>query len=790
MSASRLFSGPFKGFISHIKLKPKGRHFMKRREFLSMASALSVPVLSGSQIAEDEAATPAAPRNGKTGHDPLWTVSSDDQKVVLSSESKGIAYQTFVRKPEGSWVAASLAANPLLEGPSFGLADPKVVASGTSSQVSLRGTGHGKKLDGRPLDYTWRGDLRVIGHPSWFRFEITLDLPAPLMLQQHSRVEPQIILWLTSTSTMMEGQALSWRRVLLHQPTQNSLGTYGNDLPAVYLLDKNSGIETMMYFDMSVMDWMSFRNLPRFLVYRCTMTSRLEPGHKERIGLGLVADQAAGNILPPGKVRFAYNMLQRPIHKLIDQREAVQRWMEALLPLFEERLEWPLCATTWKSYAAGMVQDVQKKGAARIEVQDHTGLRAYVKSTSKLWKEPSDNFELMTLSDVLWPSLLYARLHPSPGFQELVESLLKSMPAFYVPKLGTISNSFIHGPTETVDSWYYFENGLVKYSMIGQLAASRILTDNFLHAFDYAGKLASRYDCLFPIYYDTGNMKMSGAGTNYAVGGLYAWAGCLAHHMTGEPQALEAAKHAIQVLGNVPAERLFHEPQELAFGAMAAAHLGSVNVAHYLLYEQLRLFYWYSDPSQKNHDIRGMVQACASILYPAFKENVESILPWTAIMKRGIVFEGLLRFMDQMRRNNFYFFQNCYRQEKSNPLPYIPYENLATLELGGHTGSVGKEIYGSGEVIWMYLMFEALGTTNDRDLLLVNLDLPDIFDIREFPPRKLNFILFNPTETERKVTVSIPVAKGAGVKIMAEGQPFPDDYRIAPHAFLRLKAEY
>ena len=90
--------------------------------------------------------------------------------------------------------------------------------------------------------------------------------------------------------------------------------------------------------------------------------------------------------------------------------------------------------------------------------------------------------------------------------------------------------------------------------------------------------------------------------------------------------------------------------------------------AKYLLYEQLRMFYWYSDPSQKSHDIRGMVQAAASILYPAFKENVEAILPWTGVMKRGIVFEGLLRFMDQQRRNNFYFFENCSANRKRGSL--------------------------------------------------------------------------------------------------------------------------
>src|ERR671925_149790 len=161
------------------------------------------------------------------------------------------------------------------------------------------------------------------------------------------------------------------------------------------------------------------------------------------------------------------------------------------------------------------------------------------------------------------------------------------------------------------------------------------------------------------IYYQVATLRAEGAGTNYAIGGLYAWAAIVAHRLTGEGRYLEEARRAIQVLYTVPSERLFHEPQELAYGALAAAELGMRDEATYLLYEQLRMFYWYSDPSQKSHDIRGMVQAAASILYPAFKENVEAILPWTGIMKRGIVIEGLLRFMDQQRRNNFYFFQDC-----------------------------------------------------------------------------------------------------------------------------------
>jgi len=203
------------------------------------------------------------------------------------------------------------------------------------------------------------------------------------------------------------------------------------------------------------------------------------------------------------------------------------------------------------------------------------------------------------------------------------------------------------------------------------------------------------------------------------------------------------------------------------------------------------LLYWYSDPSQKTHDIRGLFQACASILYPAFKENVEAILPWTGIMKRGVMVEGLLPILDQQRRNNFYYFEACHDGAAKDPLlPFIPYENLGTLELGGQTGVVGKEIYGSGEVLWLYLMFEALGTTSDRELMLANLDLLDALNANQFPPRELNFILFNPTDSARTADVSIPPAQGATVKFTVGGEVAGGAIRLEAGKHVRIKAEY
>ena len=718
------------------------------------------------------------------------SLENGSQQLRISSTGSPFAFQNFLRV-NNEWKPATLPNNPFIAGDSFPLVASQVKREG--SRIHCAGEAKAEGADGKSLSYAWDSEISAVipvADTPWFRFRTTLHLPAPVRLGQNTSVEPQIITWLSSSSTLMEGQSGSWRRVLLEQPTRNSLGTYGNDLPALYLLDQTVGIETMMFFDFSDMNWMSIENIPRFLSYRCSSVSHIERDGTQRLGVGLLAQQATGNVLPAGDINFTYWLLQRPMTRLLTAQESVSRWMPALLPLFEEELTWPACATSWKEFAAGTVEDLQDTAAAQIEAKGHTGLRAYVKSTSQLWTNAPDNFELMTVADVLWPSLLYLRLHPSAGFEQECNSLLAGLPAFYHPETHSISNDFSPKKDERADSWYPFENSLIKYPMIGGLAGSKEITDKFLDAFQTAQRLAQQYNYLFPIYYQVATLQAEGAGTNYAVGGLYAWAAILAHKLTGEAQYLEEARRAIHVLYTVPPDRLFHEPQELAYGALSAAELGMVEEAKYLLYEQLRMFYWYSDPSQKTHDIRGMVQAAASILYPAFKENVEAILPWTGVMKRGIVFEGLLRFMDQQRRNNFYFFEDCTANRKRGSSAFIPFENLGTLELAGMTGNVGKEIYGAGESIWMYLMFEALGQSSDRELMLVNLDLLDVVHGKEFPPSKLNFILYNPTLTARPTKIAFPAARGRTVRLTANGKPAADMLEVQKQSFIRLLAEF
>ncbi|MDQ2743111.1 MAG: hypothetical protein M3Z66_12565, partial [Chloroflexota bacterium] len=178
--------------------------------------------------------------------------------------------------------------------------------------------------------------------------------------------------------------------------------------------------------------------------------------------------------------------------------------------------------------------------------------------------------------------------------------------------------------------------------------------------------------------------------------------------------------------------------------------------------------YW-NDRSLRGDSITGMFQACASLLYPAFKENVESILPWPQLLRSGIGDASLLlRILDSQRRNNGAYFDAIRGGEGVGR--FIPYENLGTVELP-QEGQIGKEIYGAGEVFWLYLLFEALGRADDPDILVCSLDLPDLGTLAHFPPHSRRFMLFNSAASARTATLTIPFLPAGRYAVRCGDQP-------------------
>jgi hypothetical protein len=90
----------------------------------------------------------------------------------------------------------------------------------------------------------------------------------------------------------------------------------------------------------------------------------------------------------------------------------------------------------------------------------------------------------------------------------------------------------------------------------------------------------------------------------------------------------------------------------------------------------------------------------------------------------------------------------------------------------------------------MYLMFEALGRVSDRELMLVNLNLLDTQSASLFPPKRLDFVLYNPTAQTRTASIAIPPAQRRPVRFSRDAKPVDDTLQIPGHTWLRLLAEY
>jgi hypothetical protein len=237
--------------------------------------------------------------------------------------------------------------------------------------------------------------------------------------------------------------------------------------------------------------------------------------------------------------------------------------------------------------------------------------------------------------------------------------------------------------------------------------------------------------------------------------------------VTGASLLLDEAEQALTTLIRAPLQLLYHEPQELAFAALAAAMLPELGLnprwtarARDLLHAQLRMAYWVEDPlaTRSGYQVRGGFQACAGLLYPAFKENVESILPWTGVLRRLDLDPLLLTFMDLQRRHNRSFFA---------PGAHIPFEDLGTLELGPGVGRLGQEIYGAGEVFWSALCFDAVAHAEDPEICVVWLDALEAW--REWP-RPLHLAVFNPTATSRSTSIRITVGGGSTQVTLGPGE--------------------
>jgi len=698
------------------------------------------------------------------------TVESGECRARFAADEQGRLAVAFQVRDNDGWRLEATGTTALIDGLDLTVENGRVGADG----LLLAGTMSVPAPAGTVQSATWHGDIRA-RLDGWIQVVVEVDLPIPVAAR------PEFILWLGTFVTMNERQTYTFRQTRLIGPTMNCQDLRGNDVPVVYYYDPRVRVETAVYVPATHLRWTDHR----FLDYRCDLRTDYET---LSYGIGLLSNAGAQS-LTAGKHRFVWYVRQRARDTAPGEWEA-QREIITSIEQFIPKVDAP--PVSWARLAAGALEDLLDESTAQIKVDGYTGHPAYVRDTSEVRVEDRrpDALELMTQIDVIPPLALYLKLHPGLAGQEHLAKLLETLPLFHLPAQHWMGNRF---PTEgwpIEDTWYFLENALIKLPWVAAITGDDELWTIFMDALSGAQELARNVQHVFPLFVDIDSRTPVKSSTNYSVAGLYAYGQMLAYHHTGHSRHLQETRNTLATLYQLPVDRMWHEPQQLGFAAAAAAllseHTDDLTAATWaknLLATQLRMAYW-DDHTPDGNSLTGMFQACASLLYPAFKENVESVLPWSHLLRLTLAPTTLLlRLLDAQRRHNSAYF-DVLNGVTVGPGLSIPHENLGTVELPEH-GRLGKELYGTGEVFWLYLLLEALACSRDPEVMVCSLDIPRLNVLAAFPPATRSFMLFNATTVARSTIIEVPALPDGHFDVRWAG--LPDRHAVSSDGGLEVK---
>ena len=596
----------------------------------------------------------------------------------------------------------------------------------------------------------------ISAQASGFRLDTTLRADRPLDLN------PAMILWIDGLDNLNDRQADTWRQTILPAPTVNQQGLPGNDLAAGYLYDHATHTESICYFPADSFEWAPHR------FYHFTLREVMSYRPVGRYGLGLVPNSPDVLFrLEPGEHRFSWWFAQRYRPEVPSPWEAQRALVQAVTPLLDPAPAVRPEAPPWSEIATYTLHDLDHE-ACWVTAEGREGLRAYVRGSSAVKRDEARGFELMTQLDVLWPLLLWQQEHHDPGAEAIIRRLRQTLPLFYRPEMNYMANNYPPRPGQSfMDTWYFLENALIKLPWVAYLTGDDALQTMFFSAVEGAKTLAHHTGYLFPLFADANGWQPRGSLLNAGVGGLYAAACVIASQLSDRAdEYLQEASSALRVMHQLPPHQLTHEPQQLSFAAASAAYLSRAGydpgtdwaaMAEDFVHLALRMGYWGRDPAVPFYDPRGMFQACASLCYPAFKENVEVLIAWPEVLRQGLGPVDLMAaFANLQRCHNFAFFDSYLPEAlRRGPCRYVPYEDLATAEFG-HTAELGKELYGTGEVFWSALLFGRLGPVDPPDMLCLCLDIPCLELRPLLPADQCRYLAYNPMPEARQVTWRTP----------------------------------
>ena len=502
-------------------------------------------------------------------------ISNEVQKISFLRDTHGARAEavlwlsTSVRRGD-RWEVVFGSRQPLLSGPDFDLLPTAYeVVENSSRRIAVLLTG----IHTKP-DYTWDLLVEALEGSPWFRLRITCHLNSDLII---SAPEPTAALWLDKADDML---AVDQGPVSIYGGH-----SWGNSFPAAYLWEANK--ESIIFFNITLMDWMSSSNLRRFL--DCRVATRF---HGERAGLGLHALSQSGNTIPAGHLVVEYFLLSKPSEGKPTTLEALNTTVQACavllpaaVPFPENRV--PPYELTWKCFTDNTIKDLMRENISYADLpstwtdgpvfpensvpvfRPHSDYATNSSGTSLKRTDVLQVWDYATCNNFLAPWIAYLRLHPEPDQERFLAVKRDNVPQFYdaraklyrwgaggVPLTPGLASTMANGIEM---SWENFMFNLETIKIHNALPPDQFnvaIPGRFLMACEGLVEYAHKVDYVFPQWFDafekTPMVQLDvpelGKVKEPFQAGSYAYIMLEAYALTGETIWFDEARKAVEYL--------------------------------------------------------------------------------------------------------------------------------------------------------------------------------------------------------------------------------------------------
>jgi|GEM_PF-1929663 len=421
-------------------------------------------------------------------------------------------------------------------------------------------------------------------------------------------------------------------------------------------------------------------------------------------------------------------------------------------------------------------------------------------------------FDNSTTNNWLSSMIGYERLNPSEDYKPFLRNKIAALPFFYDPEAdmirwgirmsGPYGNGTV-GPLigDVEMSWqnlFYNVEALRTFNMMRPEDFHPALIANLLTGTNSLEQLVRNSDYLLPQFYDPYDKAGAIQYDVPSLGkikepwqiGTYAYVMMEAYDATGDEAYFIEAEHALDTffassyaLSNSVYDKTYADPSEFpvtelfgnSYGSAAAGMMASVaadpqdkekfdRYANYFLDVLMRLTFWYDDqkdPAARTLNNLGLFEPHGGAYNPTPWETIEAYVPLTTVLKGmedTVMIELLAKLYNLNRINGYYFYPKTWdptyfgSREAYNDsnYPYMPIEPYYMSENGGHSDY--GALYMANYAPYNYLMYEGFATTDDREVMVLNLDVFDNFQ-QAAEGVSQHYLLFNPEQTEKQVKV-------------------------------------